>query len=147
MTDVVLEARTSPEDLLPGKDQPASATYPPRVGRSLVTAWLLLLLERQPAHGYELRRQLDAHGVQTEGGAMYRTLRKLEEEGWTASTWADSLLGPRRRQYQITAKGRRELAKRVAQIACTHDVEAAFLRVCLSADDHEVLSAYERYPG
>jgi DNA-binding PadR family transcriptional regulator len=97
--------------------------------RELLTAWLLLLLEDQAIHGYELRRRLELHGVITEPGAMYRMLRKLERDGCAASSWAKSIAGPRRRLYELTAKGRRELERLVGSITATRDVHAAFLRV------------------
>ncbi|CAA9493014.1 MAG: hypothetical protein AVDCRST_MAG67-1463 [uncultured Solirubrobacteraceae bacterium] len=96
--------------------------------RALLTAWLLLLFERQPAHGYELRRQLEAHGVSTEPAAMYRVLRKLEGDGCATSSWAKSVSGPRRRQYELTTQGRRELDELVATLTATHDAHAAFLQ-------------------
>lgn len=101
-----------------------ASSQPPR---ALLTAWLLLLFERQRTHGYEVRRQLEAHGVTTEPGAMYRALRRLEREGCVTSSWARSASGPRRRQYQLTARGRRELNVLVATLTGTRDVHAAFL--------------------
>lgn len=95
--------------------------------RALLTAWLLLLFERQPTHGYEVRRQLEAHGVPTAPGAMYRALRKLESVGCLTSSWAKSDSGPRRRRYQLTAQGRHELNVLVATLTGTRDVHAAFL--------------------
>ena len=103
---------------------PTALSQPPR---ALLKAWLLLLLERQRTHGYEVRRQLEAHGVMTEPGAMYRVLRKLESEGCLTSSWARSVSGPRRRQYELTARGRRELNVLVAALTGTRDVHAAFL--------------------
>ncbi len=100
----------------------------PQPSRGLLTAWLLLLVERQPTHGYGLRRQLEAHGVKTEPGAMYRALRKLEGEGYATTSWAKSVSGPRRRQYQLTAQGRRELNVLVATITVTRDAHEAFLQ-------------------
>jgi PadR family transcriptional regulator PadR len=101
----------------------------PQPSRELLTAWLLLLLDRQASHGYELRRQLEAHGVPAESGAMYRALRKLDEEGFTASSWAQSAAGPRRRHYELTAKGRRELTQLVEAITVKRNVQSAFLTV------------------
>lgn len=95
--------------------------------RELVTAWILLLLDRRATYGYELHRQLQAHAVTTELGAMYRVLRRLEDEGCAASTWARSISGPRRRLYELTAQGRCELGALVAAITATRDVHAAFL--------------------
>ena len=83
---------------------------------------------RAPAsHGYEVRRQLEVHGVTTDPSAMYRVLRKLDSAGCVTSSWAKSASGPRRRQYQLTALGRRELSVLVATLTATHDVHAAFL--------------------
>jgi len=106
---------------------PGSATFQP--SRELLRAWLLLLLDEQATHGYELRRLLDAHGVRPETGAMYRTLRKLEDEGRAASRWQDSDAGPRRRLYEITPKGRHDLQDLVGAIKATRDVHSAFLQV------------------
>lgn len=105
---------------------PATASPPP--SRALLTAWLLLLLERRPTHGYELRRQLEAHGLTVEPGALYRALRKLESTGHATSSWAKSVSGPRRRQYELTVRGQRELDTLVAALTATRDVHAAFLQ-------------------
>ena len=80
-------------------------------GRSLLPAepHLLLLLMGGAAHGYELLTQLaelglrSAHGDQ---GAVYRTLRRLEESGCVVSRWETGGSGPARRIYEITADGR-----------------------------------------
>ena len=79
--------------------------------RSLLPAepHLLLLLMGGAAHGYELLTQLaelglrSAHGDQ---GAVYRTLRRLEESGCVVSRWETGGSGPARRIYEITAAGR-----------------------------------------
>ena len=112
--------REVPPPLMPVGFQPS---------RELLTAWLLLLLNDGATHGYELRRLLEQHGVATETGAMYRTLRKLENEGRAASRWEDSVAGPRRRLYEVTNKGRRDLHDLVSSIRVTRDVHTAFLRV------------------
>lgn len=101
--------------------------------RELVTAWLLSLLDRQATHGYELHRQLEAHGVTTEISAMYKTLRKLEDKGCAASSWAESVAGPRRRLYRLTGKGRSELETLVREITAARDVDAAFLNARTAA--------------
>ena len=106
---------------------PAKPSFQP--SRELLTAWLLLLLDDGATHGYQLRRLLEAHGVTTETGAMYRTLRKLEDEGRASSRWEDSAAGPRRRLYQVTTKGRHDLHDLVEAIRLTRDVHTAFLEV------------------
>ena len=129
MSQIVLEPRQSRAMVQPEPDRPpASPAGSRQPSRELVTAWLLLLLERQATHGYELRRLLEAHGVTTEPGTIYRVLRKLESEGRAASTWGESSAGPRRRLYELTAHGRRHLGELVGAIRVTCDVHLAFLR-------------------
>jgi DNA-binding PadR family transcriptional regulator len=123
MSQAALQSRSQ------GETSFDAATIAPPPSRELLSAWLLMLLDRQASHGYELRRQLEAHGVTAESGAMYRVLRKLEEDGCAASTWAKSIAGPRRRLYELTAQGRSELGKLVATITAKRDVHAAFLTV------------------
>lgn len=129
MSQTVLEAHESATvtDAVAEFEQAAPRAWR-QPSRELLTAWLLLLLEDQAIHGYELRRRLELHGVITEPGAMYRMLRKLERDGCAASSWAKSVAGPRRRLYELTAKGRQELDQLVGTIAATRDVHAAFLR-------------------
>jgi PadR family transcriptional regulator, regulatory protein PadR len=94
----------------------------------LLTAWVLLLLDDEPGHGYELRNRLEEAGVTTDTGAVYRVLRKIEREGCAASSWEQSVAGPRRREYRLTAKGHRALARNASAIASIRDDHAAFLR-------------------
>ncbi len=128
MSQIVLE----PNEAAPrGQSVPEPLAPPPacyQPSRELLTAWLLLLLGRQATHGYELRRVVEGHGVSAEPGTLYRTLRRLESEGYAASTWEQSAAGPRRRLYQLTPRGRQHLNELVEAIRVTRDVHAAFLR-------------------
>ena len=85
-------------------------------------------------HGYGLIRELEEHGVNVDPPAMYRTLRKLEHDGWVSSTWAKSDIGPRRRAYRVTPEGRRGLREMAAAIAATRDVHNRLLRHYESAE-------------
>jgi PadR family transcriptional regulator PadR len=85
---------------------------------------MLLLLDDGDAYGYSLRRELEAHGLSIDAGAMYRRLRQLEREGCVKSRWVTSRTGPQRRAYRVTAKGRRardEVARLVATVRDTHN--------------------------
>jgi len=73
---------------------------------------LQLLLEKGTAHGYELamavaRNQLTDSEV--DRGAVYRTLRLLEEVGHVTSNWEIPDTGPARRAYRLTESGLRHL--------------------------------------
>ena len=41
-----------------------------------------------------------------DSGGMYRVLRRLEQDGFVASGWAEGDHGPQRRCYELTDKGR-----------------------------------------
>ena len=127
MSQIVLEPTESRPTVQSPPEHSSSQPLASQPSRELLTAWLLLLLNRKATHGYALRRQLEAHGVEAEPGTLYRTLRRLESEGRAASTWAQSAAGPRRRLYRLTPHGRSHLDELVAAITVTRDVHAAFL--------------------
>ena len=60
--------------------------------------------------------------------ALYRALRQLDDEGCLRSRWVDSTAGPRRRQYRVTAKGRRALVELTGLITAIRDRHRAFLQ-------------------
>jgi DNA-binding PadR family transcriptional regulator len=67
---------------------------------------------REDSHGYDLRTaigELTKGAVNVDAGGLYRTLRRLEEDGFVASQWVEGESGPQRRDYSITPEGR-ELA-------------------------------------
>jgi len=97
--------------------------YPEAVGRcggrkgALTEPLVLAALQRNVAHGYDLRATIatitDGEAV-VDAGGLYRTLRRLEEDGFVTSAWQQSESGPQRRDYRITAEGL-ELAEDWAQ--------------------------------
>ncbi|MBE3519564.1 MAG: helix-turn-helix transcriptional regulator [Firmicutes bacterium] len=72
---------------------------------------LLLLLSETPSHGYDLISKLVEFGFSRDQdpGMVYRTLRRLEEQGMIRSNWAVSGTGPARREYVVTDEGREYL--------------------------------------
>ncbi|KIH76013.1 hypothetical protein GFER_13350 [Geoalkalibacter ferrihydriticus DSM 17813] len=73
---------------------------------------LFLLREKQGSYGYELVGELQAHALtdtRIEKGALYRTLRALEDNGHVVSNWETTGAGPARRHYQLTSSGARHL--------------------------------------
>ena len=73
---------------------------------------LLLLLHREPAHGYTLLEQLEEFGLgEIAPSVIYRVLRDMEARGWITSMWDEERTqGPPRRVYRITALGNEVLA-------------------------------------
>jgi DNA-binding PadR family transcriptional regulator len=73
---------------------------------------LLGLLEREPSHGYDLKRDYDTYfgrGKQLPFGQVYSTLGRLARDGKVAGGEAEPGDGPDRKRYAITDAGRAEV--------------------------------------
>ena len=69
---------------------------------------LLGLLERQPSHGYDLKRDYDAffgRGKPLPYGQVYATLGRLARDGKVVAGEAEPGAGPDRKRYVITETG------------------------------------------
>jgi DNA-binding PadR family transcriptional regulator len=69
---------------------------------------LLGLLEREPSHGYDLKRDYDAYfgrGRPLSFGQVYATLGRLARDGKVAAGVAEPGDGPDRKRYVITEAG------------------------------------------
>lgn len=69
---------------------------------------LLGLLEREPSHGYDLKRDYDAffgRGKPLSFGQVYATLGRLARDGKVAVADAEPGEGPDRKRYVITSLG------------------------------------------
>jgi PadR family transcriptional regulator PadR len=75
---------------------------------------LLAAVQMRPAHGYAIAESLRARSdgaFDLPEGTLYPALHRLERARLVSSHWSE-VSGRRRRVYQLTAKGQRELAKR-----------------------------------
>jgi PadR family transcriptional regulator PadR len=75
---------------------------------------LLLLKEKGESYGYDLLESLHKHALTDaaiEKGALYRTLRQLELNGYVRSEWETEKTGPARRVYKLTSEGTHHLAE------------------------------------
>jgi DNA-binding PadR family transcriptional regulator len=73
---------------------------------------LLGLLEREPSHGYELKRDYDAYfgrGRPLPFGQVYATLGRLARDGKVVAADAEPGAGPDRKRYAITELGVRDV--------------------------------------
>ncbi len=76
--------------------------------RRWMEPFILVLLAEGPAHGYAIVGQLEEMGVsggELDFGAVYRTLRDLEDSGQVTSVWSNERSGPQRRDYALTEAG------------------------------------------
>jgi DNA-binding PadR family transcriptional regulator len=79
---------------------------------------LLGLLEREPSHGYDLKRDYDTlfgRGKQLPFGQVYATLGRLARDGKVIATDAEPGAGPDRKRYIITDEGVSELEAWLAE--------------------------------
>lgn len=86
--------------------------YPGERGPRFIEPFLLLILSKKKAHGYEILQELKSIGLEYEAediGHVYRNLRKLEKHGFLKSEWRAEGSGPPQRVYEITKKGEQRL--------------------------------------
>jgi len=89
-----------------------------RTSRFLIPT-LLLLLSEKPSHGYELAEKYTEFGfteADSDHGAIYRTLKLLESDGFIKSKWKTAETGPAKKIYSITGKGLKLLSGWVKEI-------------------------------
>jgi DNA-binding PadR family transcriptional regulator len=73
---------------------------------------LLGLLEREPSHGYDLKREYDEYfgrGKPLPFGQVYATLARLARDGKVTAGEVEPGAGPDRKRYVITDVGRHEV--------------------------------------
>jgi PadR family transcriptional regulator, regulatory protein PadR len=97
----------------------AEHAFPPHVvPKNYLVAWILVLLQREHLHGYELTKELrDEFGIVGDPGTVYRVLRQLEAEQLIRSQWSEREGGPARRVYELTDAGRAALGVWSAALA------------------------------
>jgi PadR family transcriptional regulator PadR len=74
---------------------------------------VLRTLARAPMHGYAIARwieDLTEQALSVEEGSLYPALYRMEKRGWIDAEWGTSELGRRAKFYQLTQKGRQQLA-------------------------------------
>jgi DNA-binding PadR family transcriptional regulator len=79
---------------------------------------ILGLLERQPNHGYDLKREYDTYfgrGRPLRFGQVYETLARLARDGKVVAGEVESGAGPDRKRYAITDQGRSEVDEWLTQ--------------------------------
>jgi transcriptional regulator len=74
---------------------------------------ILSLLEAEPRHGYELSKLIESQSggvVRVHAASLYPLLYRLEKQKWIEGRWVERNGQRRRRFYQLTPAGRRQLA-------------------------------------
>jgi DNA-binding PadR family transcriptional regulator len=79
---------------------------------------ILGLLDREPSHGYDLKRDYDAYfgrGRPLPYGQVYATLARLARDGKAMAGEAEPGAGPDRKRYTITTAGKSEVEAWLAE--------------------------------
>jgi transcriptional regulator len=83
-----------------------------------------------PLHGYGIARRIEEtsrNQLSLNYGTLYPALVKLEQEGFITAEWGESENNRRAKFYQLTASGRKQLARETREWHKTADLIAAFL--------------------
>jgi PadR family transcriptional regulator, regulatory protein PadR len=79
---------------------------------------VLKTLSLEPMHGWGISQriqQMSREVLQVTQGSLYPALQRMKTKGWIVSEWRDDGEQPARAVLQLTAAGRRELAREQAQ--------------------------------
>ena len=76
---------------------------------------ILKIVALGPVHGYGISqriRQISKAVLNVQQGSLYPALHRLEKRGWLSAEWGDSENGREAKFYKLSAKGRRQLARK-----------------------------------
>jgi len=79
---------------------------------------LKILSRRAPLHGYALMtaiEEISGEVLRVEEGSLYPALHRMEQAGWIRAAWIMKDNGRRARVYELTARGRKQLASEEAR--------------------------------
>ena len=88
-------------------------TKPDSLQGSLGLLVLKILSRRARLHGYAIMtavQEISGDVLRLEEGSLYPALHRMEESGWIRAEWITKDTGRRARIYELTAKGRKQLA-------------------------------------
>ena len=74
---------------------------------------ILKTVALEPQHGWAIServQQISSGVLQIQQGSLYPALHRLERRGWIKARWGTSENNRRAKYYELTARGRRQLA-------------------------------------
>ena len=78
---------------------------------------ILKALSLEPQHGWAISErihQISRAALQVQQGSLYPALHRLERRGWVKAKWGTSDNNRRARYYELTRRGRDQLAEEAA---------------------------------
>jgi transcriptional regulator len=85
--------------------------------RGTLDVIVLKILSWGPLHGFDIADRISTRfqgELTLEEGALYQSLRRMEERGWLTGEWGLSDNNRRARFYRLTAQGRQQLRSETA---------------------------------
>jgi len=92
------------------------------VGRRINELLVLSSLREEAKHGYQIALDVeqDTRGTfELQHGTLYPILHRLEKEGAIEGRWTEE--GRRRKEYHLTAAGRRQLGEEAGSLSAVFD--------------------------
>ncbi|MGH7582524.1 MAG: PadR family transcriptional regulator [Gemmatimonadales bacterium] len=94
----------------------ASSSHDPIPPGTLDMLILRTLAHREELHGFEIAEAIQrtsADVLRVEEGSLYPALQRMLVRGWIIGAWGKTAENRRARYYQLTAAGRKQLAREV----------------------------------
>lgn len=75
--------------------------------KGVLEGCIMAIVEKETVYGYELSQKLQYYGLNgVSEGSIYPILLRLQKEGLVTGEIRKSPMGPKRKYYQLTDKGR-----------------------------------------
>ena len=85
---------------------------PSQMLKGTLEGCVLKVISNSETYGYEISQRLLEHGFEgISEGTVYPLLLRMEKNGLIEAEYKASVLGPKRKYFSITEKGREELEK------------------------------------
>lgn len=83
---------------------------PSQMLKGILEGCILAIIKEKETYGYEISQKLESYGFGTvTEGTIYPLLLRLEKNQFVNAIFKDSQVGPRRKYYLLTEKGKDEL--------------------------------------
>ncbi len=103
--------------------------------RGVLSLAVLVILDREPAHGYAIASAIADAGFGTvKGGTLYPLLLRLETAGHVEAQWLPGEGGPGRKVYALTDDGRQHLDQQRERWAAFTTLTTALLEGSMTGD-------------
>ena len=86
----------------------------PQMKKGILEMCILFLISKDDMYGYDILKKMSSYFPQISESTFYAILRRIHASEYTEVYYQEPTLGPRRKYYQITDKGKRELEQHIS---------------------------------